>query len=71
MSYYAREEQETLYNYDVINDYWTVYSTYPPHIRKLIEYATIKYSETDEQGRAIAVTGYVDRNQIRLFKPRL
>ncbi|WP_142245882.1 hypothetical protein [Rossellomorea marisflavi] len=71
MSYYDKVEQEMFYSFKPINDNWTVYSTYPPHIRKIVEYAAIKHTETDEQGRTIAVTGVVDRNQIRLFSPRL
>lgn len=70
MSYYDRQEQETLYNYDPINNSWLVYSTYPPHIRRLLDYAVITNQTTDEEGRVIAVNGTVDKNQVRLFKPR-
>lgn len=69
MSYYDRREQETHYNYDPIDDIWRVDSTYPPHIRRLLEYATITHKTTDGEGRVIAVTGIVDKNQVRLFKP--
>lgn len=71
MSYYTREEQETLYLYDALQGDWRISSTYPPHIRKLLEYATITHKTTDEDGRVIAVRGYVAKNQIRLFKPRV
>lgn len=70
MSYYSREEQETHYNYDPLAGNWRVDSTYPPHIRKLLEDATITHKTTDSEGRVIAVTGIVDKNQVRLFKPR-
>lgn len=70
MSYYDRVEQETHYNYDPINGNWRVSSTYPPHIRKLLEYAIITNQITDGDGRVIAVDGIVDKNQVRLFKPR-
>lgn len=30
----TREEQETIINYDVVNDEWEVYTNYPPHIRR-------------------------------------
>lgn len=71
MSYYQRDEQETLYNYDVLVGKWRVSSTYPPHIRKLIAYAQITSKTEDSEGRTIEVNGFVDPNQIRLFKPRL
>lgn len=70
MSYFGRQEQETLYLYDPIDANWRVDSTYPPHIRKLLDYATITHQTTDSDGRVIAVTGIVDKNQVRLFKPR-
>lgn len=69
--YYSREEQETLYLFDVINGDWRVSSTYPPHIRKLLDYANVTSTTKDAEGRVIAVEGLVDKNQIRLFKPRL
>ena len=47
------------------------HSTYPPHIRKLLDYANITCREYDEDGRVIAVKGFLNTNQIRLFKPRL
>ena len=71
MAYYSRIEQETLYRYDPITGYWHVDSTYPPHIRKLLDYANITGREYDEDGRVIAVKGFLNTNQIRLFKPRL
>ena len=52
MSFYPRDEQETLYNYDPINDSWKVYSTYPPHIRRILENAnSIKYEHKDVKGQ--------------------
>lgn len=66
---YLREEQETIYNYDVIEGQWHIYSSYPPHIRQLKERADISNEEKDGQGRTISVTGVVNKNQVRLFKP--
>ncbi|MED3764709.1 hypothetical protein [Ureibacillus terrenus] len=71
MAYYSRIEQETHYNYDPVTGFWSVYSTYPPHIKKILKNAKIADKETDEEGQVIAVTGFVDANQIRLFKKRL
>ncbi|WP_226036735.1 hypothetical protein [Aquibacillus saliphilus] len=70
MSYYERVEQETVYNYSAIDGDWRIYSTYPPHIRKLLEYAVIANKTTDGSGRVISVDGNVDKNQVRLFRPR-
>ena len=71
MAYYSRNEQETLYNFCPIDNRWRIYSTYPPHIRQLLERAEIIRKETDDDddGRIVAVDGYVNRNQIRIFKP--
>lgn len=69
MSYYSKTEQETLYLYDAIEGHWRIYSTFPPHIRQLLERGQIHRQETDDEGRIIAVEGYVDKNQVRLFKP--
>ncbi len=68
---YKREEQETLYSYEPSEGYWRVYSTYPVHIRKLLEYADIERTEIDENGDVIMAQGHVQTNQIRLFRPRL
>lgn len=69
MAYYDREEQETIYNFDPIDNVWHIYSTYPPHIRQLLERGEINRQVKDGQGRVIAVEGVANRNQIRLFKP--
>lgn len=68
MAYYSREEQETLFNYCPVADNWRIYSTYPPHIRRIIERGEdIEKYESD--GRIIEVTGTLETNQIRIFKP--
>lgn len=71
MSYYTRDEQETLYHYDPSNGSWRVWSTYPPHIRKIRTHSDIIQEHKDDDGRVIAVEGYADPNQVRLFKRRL
>lgn len=68
MAYYQRIEQETIYNYDPIDDNWRVYSSYPAHIRRILERADIRRQETDDEGRVISVDAVVESNQIRLFK---
>lgn len=68
MSYYSREEQETVLVYDPIGRNWRVYSTYPPHIRRLIERADDLNKYEGANGRIIEVTGTAEPNQIRFFK---
>lgn len=70
MSYYDKIEQETVYNYDPLDGVWRVFSTYPPHIRKLLDNAAITDKSEDDDGRVISVDGVVEKNQVRLFKPR-
>lgn len=70
MSYYPREEQETTYNYDTIDKLWRVDSSYPPHIRKILEVGSVTNTHKDEEGRIIYAAGTVEPNQVRLFKPR-
>jgi len=65
----SREEQETIFTYDVIDERWSIYSSYRPHIRQLLERAEIIRKDKDKQGRIVGVEGYVERNQIRIFKP--
>jgi hypothetical protein len=71
LSYYPRDEQETHYLYDPSNGNWRVYSTYPPHIRRILSHAHVTNEHKDSDGRVIAVEGIADSNQVRLFKPRL
>ena len=70
MAYALREEQETWYNFSPLNGHWQVFSTYPPHIKRILEVATITNEITDDEGRTIQVDGYVDLNQVRMFNPR-
>lgn len=70
MAYYNREEQETILNYSPYDNYWRLYSTYPPDIKRILEsdmriIATVE----DDDGRIIEVDARADKNQVRLFKP--
>lgn len=72
MSYYQRGEQETMYSYSVPDGYWRIYSTYPPDIRKILENAAdVIREEKDSSGRVISVEARADKNQVRLYKPRI
>lgn len=71
MAYYARDEQETTINFEFAErDRWRIYTTYPPHIRRMLEIGVITRREKDADGRTIAVDGFVMYNQVRLFKPK-
>lgn len=68
MTYYQREEQETLFNYDPIDGHWIIYSTYPPDIRNILKRAKdIRKTVTGESGNVIEVHAVVERNKIRLY----
>lgn len=69
MAYYDREEQETIYNFDPIEKCWHVYSSYPPHIRRIIERADVIKTVKDDEGRIIEASGRASTGQVRLFKP--
>ena len=65
---FLMEERETLYNYDIQNDCWYVYSNHRPHITQILERAEITRKDKNDEGRIIAVEGKVEANQVRLFK---
>lgn len=71
MAYARKDEQETLYNYSPIDGCWIAESSYPPHIRQIYDRCEIISTVTDEQGRIIHIRARADRNQLRLFQPRL
>lgn len=67
MAYYSREEQETIYNYDPIDGIWRIYSTYPPHIKRIVERAHDVKTDTDDEGRIIEAKGTATPGQIRIY----
>ncbi|NIK13138.1 hypothetical protein [Alkalibacillus almallahensis] len=67
MSYYEKAEQETIYNYDVTEGEWRVYSTYPPHVRKILNRCNVQHAEQDGNGLVISVTATAKQSQIRLY----
>ncbi|WHX27451.1 hypothetical protein QNH47_06235 [Virgibacillus halodenitrificans] len=68
MAYYSKEEQETDYIYDAVAGQWRVYSTYPPHIKSLLDRVDSLQAKKDKDGRVVQVAGYVDKEQIRLYR---
>jgi hypothetical protein len=61
-NYYDREEQETVLVFDPITGKWRVYSTYPPHIKRLAEIADVSIID---EGKG--VEGYAAKNQVRFY----
>lgn len=57
MAYYDKEEQETVIIYEPETKLWDIYTTVPKHINRLKNdsIATILDSETDSQGKTIAL----------------
>lgn len=69
MAYYPRNEQETHYAYDPVSDTWSVHSTYPPHIKSILERVpNVSLAHKDEDETVIAVEGYAMKEQIRLYR---
>jgi len=67
MAYYSRDEQETLYLYDPIDGNWRISSTYPPHIRRIVERAHGVKTYKDDEGRIIEAIGTASAGQIRIY----
>lgn len=57
MSYYDKEEQETVIIYEPETKLWDIYTTVPKHINRLKNdyIATILDTETDGEGKTIAL----------------
>lgn len=57
MAYYDKEEQETVIIYEPETKLWDIYTTVPKHINRLKNdyIATVLDSETDSQGKTIAL----------------
>lgn len=71
MANYARDEQETTINFEYADrERWRIYTTYPPHIRKVMEIGDVLRTETDSSGQIIAVDAYIEFNQVWLVKRR-
>lgn len=63
MSYYDKEEQETVIIYEPETKLWDIYTTVPKHINRLKNdyIATISGSETDGEGKTIALRLKVEK----------
>lgn len=68
MAYLQRDEQETLYRYDPIDGVWYLYSTYPPHIKKINKQVENCKTTEDEEGKIIVIEGEVLPGKVRLYK---
>lgn len=61
------QEQETTYIYDPVEKVWIVYSTYKPHINRILERCYDIEVEYTEKGDVFGVRGKANRNQIRIY----
>lgn len=67
---YSIEEQETVAVFDNKTKKWSVYSTVPKHIRKLLEITEVEVVEM-ESDRPIAVRAVLEDKQISMKKVRV
>lgn len=67
MSYYPREERETLMLYDAQQKQWKVSSTVPRDIRRIDKIGDVFYREYDDEGRLICVEAILSPSQVRLY----
>lgn len=67
---YSRDEMETNVNFDYANNTWTVYSTVPKHIRKIMD-ITDKVEILEYEGdRPIAIRSILTEKQVSMKKER-
>ncbi|HFK1661939.1 hypothetical protein [Bacillus cereus] len=57
MTYYEKEEQETVIVFEPATNLWDIYTTVPKHIKRLKNdyIASVFHDESDFEGRTIAV----------------
>ncbi|MEL3959381.1 hypothetical protein NST17_19700 [Caldifermentibacillus hisashii] len=67
---YAKEEMETVLVFDYEEGSWTVYSTVPKHIRKLMEIGEVEIIE-EENERPIAIGGTLTERQVSMKRERV
>jgi hypothetical protein len=66
---YSKEEQETVLVFDNSTGSWSVYSTFPKHIRKLMGIGEMEIRESEDD-RPIAVQGKLSEKQVSIKKVR-
>ena len=67
---YTKSEQETSLVFDNETGNWSVYSTVPKHIRKLMTLGDMKVIEK-ENDRPIAIQGVLKEKQVSMKKIRV
>lgn len=77
MAYYNVEEQETNINYESESNLYTIYSTVPKHVRKLLkhtegnEFHTLLQCDLDDKGICIAICLKVEKlPKFSTFSPK-
>ncbi|MFP7447135.1 hypothetical protein SFC50_25910 [Bacillus infantis] len=67
---YAKTEQETVLVFDNDKKQWSVYSTIPKHINKLLSIGDMRIIE-EEEGRPISIQGELTEKQVSMKKERV
>ena len=62
---FSKEERETTINYQ--NGKWSVWSSIPDHIKKLIGNSNIKVESTSKNGTITSVGGEITEQEMYLF----
>ena len=63
----SRDEQETIYTYSPECGEWTVYSTYLPHAKRIMERAKDIHVEYTSDGKVFSAEGVMEFGQVRLY----
>jgi len=67
---YGKQEQETTLIYEAETNEWSVYSTVPTHIRKLMSIGEMTVIETEDD-RPIAIKGKLSKKQVSMKQERV
>lgn len=69
---YSRSEQETVLVFEAETNEWSVYSTVPKHIRKIIEIAEVtEFLEMDANDNPAAIRATLSAKQVTMKKERV
>lgn len=68
---YSKAEQETVLTFNNDTGEWSVYSTVPKHIRKLLSINNELLIIEKENDRPLAIQGYLTEKQVSLKKQRI
>lgn len=69
---YSREEQETIINYNPVDDNFKVWTNYQPHITKILKLKNIGFGieSVNANGTITSMVAYLSGKQIMFCNPR-